>query len=198
VVFLDGTTEQKALVARIAPIWLENSSLKFKFFDSLNSAPAKTHIRVSFSQSTGSILGNHGNLKSKEPTLQLKKLNEPDLPENYAKRWILHEFGHALGFEHEYRNPKWPYGNAPIEEQITACLPGMQKLNYSAKAARVKCREINQLLEDSATKSTIYDEYSIMNYPMDIKLNKQINKKIPTRFELSILDKLAIERWYSK
>lgn len=198
VVFLDGTAKQKALVKKVAPDWLKNSSLRFKFFDDIKKAPLKTHIRISFKYSTGSILGNHGDFLSREPTLQLDKLNQKDLPENYARRWILHEFGHALGFEHEYRNPNWPYGDAPIEAQIQACFPTMLKLDYSQSDAQKKCREINQILKKSSTESTVYDEYSIMNYPMEIKKGKQISEKIPVRFELSVLDKLAIERWYSK
>ncbi|TQV73580.1 hypothetical protein FLL45_11950 [Aliikangiella marina] len=198
VVFLDGTPQQKKLVKKIAPLWLENSSLSFHFYNDFKSAPTETHIRVSFKGTTGSVLGNHGDFSSQQPTLQLAKLNEEDLPENFAKRWILHEFGHALGFEHEFRNPDWPYGNAPIEQQISACYPGMIKLDYSEQQARTKCREINQVLSKYSTNSTIYDEYSIMNYPMEIAQGKNISKKIHARFELSVLDKLAIERWYGK
>jgi hypothetical protein len=196
VVFLDGKFSQKASVKQYAPLWLEGTSLSFKFYDSLEKAPKQTHIRVSFTSYDGAKLGNHGDYLSKHATLLLNSLNDPDLPEEDKKRLILHEFGHALGFEHEYRNPNWPFGNAPIEQQIKDCIPRMEKIGHSPEKAHKKCHEINSLLEKSLVHTTIYDEFSIMNYPQLIKLGADSFKRIEARSELSLLDQLAIQQWY--
>ncbi|MET1256165.1 hypothetical protein [Aliikangiella maris] len=198
VVFIDGTTEQKAVVKRYAPLWTENSSLQLAFFDSLAHAPKYSHIRISFQSHTGSILGNHGDLVDQAPTLQLAELNRLSLESERAKRLILHEFGHALGFEHEFRNPLWPYQYSPIEKQISECTPRLQAIGFNAQDATIRCREINQMLEPELINATIFDEFSIMNYPLTIPINRQQNKTIKATSQLSILDKLAMERWYGK
>ena len=198
VVFIDGTDAQKSLVKQFAPLWLEESSLKFQFFDSLSVAPKKSHIRVSFFSHTGSILGNHGDLLSQEPTLKLSELNDENLPIDYVRRFVLHEFGHALGFEHEYRNPDWPYGDAAIQVHIVECYPRLSKLGYSTAEASNRCQEINSPLNNSVINSTIYDEYSIMNYPQVIELTDKSTKRISAKTKLSVLDKLAMQRWYSQ
>jgi len=196
VVFVDGTPFQKQIVRSYAPMWLENSHLRFIFFDGFRLAPSKTHIRISFKSHTGSQLGNHGELYSKEPTLLLNQLNQTDLPELAIKRVVLHEFGHALGFEHEYRNPKWPFGDEPIMKQVSDCLPRMIKIGYKKMEARQKCMKINMPLAKIDVNSTIYDEFSIMNYPQQILLKDGSYKQIAAVNKLSVLDKLAIERWY--
>lgn len=198
VVFLDGNSAQKALVKQFAPLWVENSSLRFKFFDSLATAPENTHIRISFKSHTGSMLGNHGDYLSKTATLVLNELTRSELVIHHAKRYVLHEFGHALGFEHEYRNPKWPYGDKPINQQVKQCTPRLIQLGYKDNQAYQKCLDINLPLAKKLVNATIYDESSIMNYPQVITLADETEKQIVAKFSLSVLDKLAIQRWYGK
>lgn len=198
VVFIDGSDQQKNQVKAFAPLWLQDSNLSFSFYDGFNKAPKQTHIRISFQQHTGSQLGDHGDYLSKQPTLLLNQLNQTDLPEHLVRRVVLHEFGHALGFEHEYRNPKWPFGYEAIQKQITDCVPRMEKIGYSRTDAEKQCQEINQPLDKNKVHSTIYDELSIMNYPQRISLKDGSFKQIFAKNKLSVLDKLAIERWYGK
>ena len=198
VVFLDGSLKMREKVKRYALSWLQNSSLSLKFFNDIHHAPEMTHIRISFSSHTGSQLGDHGDYYSHDSTLLLNQLNQKDLPEIMKKRIVLHEFGHALGFEHEYRNPKWPYGSVAINEHINKCVPRMQKIGYTQTKAENKCLDINQPLTKALVNSTIYDEFSIMNYPQKILLKDGSYKNISEINKLSALDKLAIERWYGK
>jgi hypothetical protein len=198
VVFIDGSESQKELVKRYAPLWLETSKLSFSFFDGFINAPKETHIRINFQSHTGSLIGNHGNFLSKDPTLLLDQLNQTDLPESVLKRFILHEFGHALGFEHEYRNPKWPYGLPAIEEHINGCIPRLKDIGFAPLLAQQRCIDINKPLKKVEVNATIYDEFSIMNYPQRILLNDGSYKQITSLSDLSVLDILAIERWYGK
>lgn len=198
VVFVDGSEQQKELVKKYAPLWVEGSSLSFRFFDNTDQAPVKSHIRVSFNHHTGSRLGDHKDYDSKAPTLQLQKLNLLHPASLAARRLILHEFGHALGLEHEYRHPKWPFGQQAINEQINLCIPTMKSLGHSNNEANLKCVETNKTLKSENVNATIYDEESIMNYPQKILLEDSRYKQIPAKTSLSILDKVAIRRWYIK
>ncbi len=197
VLFLDGTKAQKDLVKKISPLWVVNSRLKLVFFEKLTQAPKQTHIRVSFKHSTGSILGDHGDYLSKEPTLQLEELNHYDLSSTIARRYVLHEFGHALGFEHEFLNPNWPYGIEPIQKQVASCLTRIRGFNNQQKAHQ-HCESINRPLNHENSFSTIYDKHSIMNYPLTIDRKGQSSVIIKAKTQLSTLDKLAMERWYGK
>ena len=198
IVFIDGSENLKNQVKAIAPLWIKNTGLTFQFFDGLAQAPQKTHIRVSFNQHTGSTLGDHGDYYSSDPTLLLAELSQPDLAPESIKRFILHEFGHALGFEHEYRSPRWPFGDAPIQQQINNCQPRLQNLNYTTTQARVECEQINRQLAAKDVKTTTFDEFSIMNYPQVIQLANDEIKHIKAAYKLSLLDKLAVQQWYPK
>ncbi|MCW8879988.1 MAG: hypothetical protein OQK04_19925 [Kangiellaceae bacterium] len=198
IVFLDGSFEQKQLVKRVIPAWFENSALSFKVYQSLKQAPEKTHIRISFQSHTGSMLGDHGDYYSTEPTLLLDELNQKDLHPQYATRYILHEFGHALGFEHEYRSPNWPFGEKARQVHLNNCIPRMADFGLTLADAQQKCVEINSPLNKHDTNSTAFDNHSIMNYPQTIKRTGKSDVYIKAKHQLSALDKLAIERWYGK
>ncbi|WP_210330514.1 hypothetical protein [Aliikangiella sp. G2MR2-5] len=198
VLFLDGSPEQMDRVRAVAPLWLVESSLVFRFFESPKEAPALTHIRISFFNQSGSRLGAHGDYQSLDATMQLAELNHYDLESSLAQRYILHEFGHALGLEHEYRNPRWPYGEKAIEEHIERCIPRLQNNAFNKEEAAVRCNEINTKLDSSNSHFTAYDKLSIMNYPQSITLEEGQKVLIKATTRLSILDKLAISRWYGK
>ncbi|MGB0495266.1 MAG: hypothetical protein ACPGJI_02835 [Kangiellaceae bacterium] len=198
VVFLDGNKDHKALVQSIADQWLSNTNLSFKFFLSAGDAPAKTHIRISFKSHSGSQLGNQKNLLSKEPTMNLFDLTSRQISNSGARRLILHEFGHALGFEHEFRNPNWPYKIEVLFEVVKQCIPKMERMGYSIVKAKSHCDEINRKLEANKTLSTAYDQNSIMNYALEFVGEKGNPVKIKANSELSYLDKYAIQKWYPK
>ncbi len=171
---------------------------RFKFFSDPRSFPADKHIRISFASHSGSILGNHADYQSDHATMNLKGLLQPHLGEREIKRLILHEFGHALGFEHEYRSKFWPYGNAALQQIRERCYPQMESIGYDESSARSHCDKINSPLNNRNALTTAYDERSIMNYAMSFTQNDGKVKTIPANFELSLLDKYAIKRWYPK
>ncbi|PHS20583.1 MAG: hypothetical protein COA86_01145 [Kangiella sp.] len=198
VVFLDGSIEVKALVKTYSILWIKNTNLSFHFFDALDSAPQETHIRISFKNHSGSQLGNQKNLLSKEPTMNLFDLISDQISNAGAKRLILHEFGHALGIEHEYRNPNWPYGQFAMAEIMKVCLPKMMFIGYSKEGAQTQCLFINTKLKTESVLSTAYDEISIMNYALSFKDKNDFIVNIEGQSELSYLDLYAFQKWYPK
>lgn len=196
VVFLNGKPDLHDKIKMLAPLWLEGTSLKFRFFDSLDTAPDETHIRISFTSHNGSRLGDHGEYKSSFATMNLVDLMSQDISERSIQRIILHEFGHALGFEHEYRNSNWPYGQHVIQTFTEECIPRMRQIEQDAEIAEQRCQDINQSISKKLALTTAYDERSIMNYPASFALENGFTKKIEATYTLSILDKHAIKSWY--
>ncbi len=196
VVFLDGSQQLQRLVSETAPLWLEDTSLSFQFYASSESAPKLTHIRISFKLHSGSQLGNHKDYTSRFPTMNLFDLTSNQISDSGARRLILHEFGHALGLEHEYRNQYWPYGVQVIQPILNDCYPKMEIIGYSIKAAMEHCKEINSPISSKTAKLTAYDERSIMNYPISFELPSGVLKHIKPAVNLSVLDKHAVQQWY--
>jgi len=198
VLFLDGDPALFRQIERLAPLWVKDTSLSFQFFRDPASAPKDTHIRISFKKHSGSRLGDHGDYQSRLPTMNLYDLITDQISDGAAKRLILHEFGHALGFEHEYRSSYWPYGNQAIEKTIAECYPKMQLIGYNQQSAISHCREINSTVTDKTAFLTAYDERSIMNYPMQFMTSDGSHKTITPAIKLSFLDRYAIQLWYAK
>ena len=198
VVFLDGNQEQRQLIRRIAPKWLNKTSLSFKFYNDLTSAPKNTHVRISFLLQSGSRLGDHQDYLSKDATMNLFDLSSGRLSESGAKRLILHEFGHALGLTHEYRSPYWPYGEKVLMQILRDCYPKMERIGHTKQEAKSRCETINKQVDPKRAKKTAYDEYSVMNYPTTFTTKNGTNKTIKAHSKLSYLDQYAIQLWYSE
>jgi len=198
ILFLDGKAEHHQLVRKIAPKWITDTSLSFRFYSNDQSVPNQTHIRISFTLQNGSQLGDHKDYLSKTATMNLHGLTLKDQTSEAKIRLILHEFGHALGLEHEYRSRYWPYENQPIKKLISDCYPQMELIGYNKQEAVTRCEQINSKLGRTQAKFTAFDANSIMNYPMNFKLEDGTRVKISASNKLSILDKYAIQQWYAK
>ena len=196
VVFLDGSEALRTQIRRVAPLWLAGTNLSFRFFDDLSQVKNGSQIRVSFASHTGSMLGNHGDFGSREPTVVLKQLAQLRDDPASSRRLILHEFGHALGLEHEFLSPNWPYGNAALEKFVVECHGQMETIGYSRAEALTHCQSINRRLDSKLVKATVFDEHSVMNYPQTVTDEQGDARFIEARTRLSILDKYALQTWY--
>ncbi len=190
--FLDGNDFEKQLVQSTAIQWSKYANIRFQFSV---EKPTISHIRISFSGLDGTRLGNHGDLHSTNPTMTLHSLAQQGLTLSYKKRIILHEFGHALGLEHEFLHPHWQYGNAWLLEQQKQCIHRLQSIS-STQERTLHCAQINQAFHEDDVWWYPFDENSIMNYPVTSEWLDNRSSDIALSESISALDKIAIALGY--
>ena len=123
VCFFDGTKERFAEVSTIASSWTIGTGIRLNFGSTneyqLCDGKQVGDIRVSFQGGASySEVGNKARfLPYDSATLKLGGLGSVGQLSEADKGRILHEFGHALGFEHEHQSPSggcdaqlnWPW-----------------------------------------------------------------------------------------
>ncbi|MDI1265755.1 MAG: M12 family metallopeptidase [bacterium] len=165
VCFFDGIKEARDHVADVAARWTASTSLKFDFGPQGNrrtcNATAPSDIRVSFVGSGyWSYVGTQSRLiDPNKQTLNLQGMDRASFTEK-DDGVILHEFGHAVGFEHEHQSPvggcnsqfNWNYLYTALGWSKAEVDRNMRQLDVSSTA--------NGLL------TTAFDRKSIMLYSL--------------------------------
>jgi Astacin (Peptidase family M12A) len=118
--FYGGDEPVNARISSVAKQWLDGVNISFNFTDVAEkprdcSAPnveSNSEIRIGFSCSTSwALLGTEATDPSvsdppecaqRKQTVNLSKVQRPDVSDSALNRDILHEFGHVLGFYHEH------------------------------------------------------------------------------------------------
>ena len=112
VCFFDGTSASRDHVARIAAEWTTGTGLTFDFGAPGNRRtcdPTRpSDIRVSFAGAGyWSYVGTQAQLISPyKQTMNLAGLDKGSALSEAENGIIRHEFGHAIGFEHEHQSPE--------------------------------------------------------------------------------------------
>jgi serralysin len=100
--FLDRNPKAEEKIHEYVKRWTDAADITFKF----GVNPASAQIRITFAQKGAffSLLGREAeNTRAPRETMSLGFTGRE--PESEYRRLILHEFGHAIGFHHEHRNP---------------------------------------------------------------------------------------------
>ena len=157
ILFLDHNDDEQLIrsVIRYAREWERYVNLRLAFVD---DEPAD--IKISFDgDSYYSVLGTESkNSLGRGHSMLLGGLTG-DSGEVLTRRVVLHEFGHALGFQHEHLNPvggiKW--------KQPDALEYYMEKHRWSRDKVE---HNIFQKLDQTVNEFSRFDPDSIMCYPV--------------------------------
>jgi hypothetical protein len=195
--FMDGARDRRAYIASVARQWTLYGEIDFDFGqwdDPRTCGRDVDHdVAISLTRSGNwSYLGTDAVVigSRDQPTMALETVgtsSEEDLRSGKYNREILHEFGHALGFDHNWKAPT--SGLSCDEEFNWAEI--YQGLGWSKETADLNLRG------KSSAKDIVgaFDKNSIMNYELPPKYflkGRDSPCYVTPINELSLRDKLAM------
>lgn len=155
----------KTAVLQTASLWLEHAYLQFELVDD-NDDRAEIRIRTDVTEDVNySLLGRYSQLVTDASMALGVSLSDP-----LFDQIVLHEFGHALGMEHEHQHPHAyiPWNLDALREALAQALS--QETNDPQELLAAIETELNiqylPLAEDDVQPMLPYDLESIMHYPI--------------------------------
>lgn len=202
VCFQDGHESTRQAVAAVATEWTAGTGIRFEFGTGMGmrtrtcSVSAPSDIRVSLTGETNrSYVGRLAmSIAADKPTLQLSGMNHGKPLSAYERFLVLHEFGHALGFEHEHQSPE---GGCSAEFDWAA-LPGV--LGFTEGEVRQNMTRFDDSARKSGLVTSEFDAHSVMLYalPVTAFLNASTSKCYVAQINstLSPLDRAGVRYLY--
>lgn len=185
--FLDGEPELRARVAAVVcgpEGWNSACGLQFAFVEA-----GEAEVRVTFARGgSWSYVGTYCRYVPQDlPTMQLGWLSLDTNPVE-VRRVVLHEFGHALGFEHEHRSPA-----ARIPWDMEQVYDYYWRTNGWSRE-KVDGQVITPI-DPSVLEYTEWDHESIMHYriPSEIVIG---GVELGGATRLSLIDRAMAGVWY--
>lgn len=189
IAFLDGDPMQREVVERCAREWEKYANVRFHFRQQVGP-DRSADIAVTFQgEGCHSLIGTASReaVRAGTASMTLSWIN-PSRPPEVWRQTVLHEFGHALGLEHEHQSPA-----ADFRWNVAA---------IHADCARTQGwdrekTELNVLrrLSSSIYNHTVYDPASIMVYSFGPEWTLD-GSSSSTNYELSATDKQTIASLY--
>jgi hypothetical protein len=173
VCFFGGNPVAHERVVSIAADWYQDTGVRFDFGPAearRACSPAQvSDIRVSFAPGSGhwAYVGTSAkHVAANLPTMNLDALDHADPISEYERSVIVHEFGHALGFEHEHQSPNsgcqeefdWDYLDATM--------------GWPPEKVRFNMARFDQTTSANELEATAFDSESTMLYSLDSRAFK--------------------------
>jgi hypothetical protein len=200
--FLSGTPAAKTRVAEIAMDWTNYVNIKFDFgsLDAPRTCSSTNieQIKIDFF-SSGDNAGHWSYIgidsRSFLHSMNLNGFGGDALPvpEDEYRSVVLHEFGHALGFEHEHQSPD---AKCQAEFDTPKVTAWAGRMNWSQADVTTN---LAQLAPTTSRIFTRHDRKSIMHYslPEELFVGGKTNKCwVEKNLELSDGDKEFAARMY--
>ena len=187
VCFVNGSNEERKFVKRVVEDHYHaiNMSVRFKFLDDLQwNGPCAIRIRFTDHGYSCSHLGLL-NLSGQDPNnLITMWLSLGGLNEHRMQRVVLHEFGHALGLDHQHQHP-----DSGIEWRESALRKSYQDMSKEA---------IRFNFIDKVDRLALipYDRDSIMHYSVALRVAPNLTTPIEMKAVLSEGDKKLLISMY--
>jgi hypothetical protein len=209
VLFINGSDLLKNRVLKIANQWTEFANLGFVKVD---HPPAEIRIAFDHQGVSYSFVGNEALTFSDQtkPTMKFGWIDE-STPEQELRRVILHEFGHAIGLQHEHQSPdsniQWDHEKVFAYFKNKLLSPNGKNWQDEKEYRDYVERNVIQKFAKSDVRNSCFDQNSIMLYtfPASLTVNGIGTKQ---NYDLSDLDKSfigiqypglsSIRYWYQK
>lgn len=198
VCFFEGGPSLRSMIMGYANEWAKGGMVTFDFGSTSELRTCdplyKSGIRVSFrGRGHYSYVGTDSLLVSQEiESLNLGEFDVLPPADGEFRRIVLHEFGHAIGFEHEHQSPK-----ARCEEDFDWPL-----VYRSLPWTRAKVdRNLRRLPNSSAYLVSEYDDRSIMHYSLPARFfrdGRRADCYIEPNFEISDQDSISLAQAYGR
>ncbi|KAK7962943.1 zincin [Apiospora aurea] len=182
--FLNGSDEEKELVKSLVKKHVHTLGIPIRFKFMPNSYTGPSTIRIKFvssgnSKSKVGLWAMDRNAHDTTMTLNLASTEDPAR----KQRSILHEFGHALGLQHQHQHPdsgiQWD--EAALKRRVQR-----DKAIKSQYVDRIPC-----------PVSEPYDKHSIMHYRVAVRDTLNLTKPVPRKYVFSKGDKARLKKMYS-
>jgi hypothetical protein len=183
-----GTAIVRSKVRQFAEQWTKYANIRLQFVD--DSSPAEIKISFDQGQGTWSSVGRDAlGVPFNYSTMNFDDLSDSSSDWEYGK-YVLHEFGHALGLIHEHQSPA--AGIAWDKEKVYKYFKESQIPPWDQ--AKVD-QNIFDRFSAATTNYSQYDPTSIMHYAYSADLLLS-GPGVAPNSSLSAIDKQYIGMWY--
>lgn len=184
VYFLDGTSHQRDLVRKYMVEWNGLGNIKIQEANK----KSESDIRVSFKyDGSWSYVGTDNKfIGNSNPTMNYGWIYD-DTKDEEVRRVVTHEFGHAIGLQHEHQHPK-----AGIKWDSVAVYDYYANMGWSKPDVNT---QLFTTFSEDQTNFTKYDRKSIMHYPVPSTLTLD-GYSVDWNTNLSANDKKWVQTYY--